>query len=150
MSTSSPQLRCVDSPLGRWTHSEWSPAHLTGIVESISYFEGEPAHPRERVFPHGRVELIVHLAERYSVVNGTRAEICPVACVTGLISSSMVVQAPPGGSRVLGVRLHPAGARAQARSASVRLTSSPIALPAPTSGSPRRAGAGGSPLSSLP
>lgn len=104
--------RRVDSPLGRWTHSEWSPAHLTGIVESIGYFAGEPAHPRERVFPNGRLELIVHLGERYSLVDGSRTELCPVACFTGLISSSMVVQAPPGGSRVLGLRLHPAGAYA--------------------------------------
>ena len=104
--------RQVDSPLGRWTHSEWSPAHLAGIVEMIGYFEGEPAHPRERVFPHGRLELFVHLSECYSVVEGTRTERCPVACVSGLISCSMVVQAPPGGSRVLGMRLHPTGAYA--------------------------------------
>ncbi|HEV8579553.1 MAG TPA: hypothetical protein VGX68_10785 [Thermoanaerobaculia bacterium] len=93
--------RHIDSPLGRWTHSEWSPAHLTGLVENISYFEGEPAHSRERVFPHGRLELFVHLSERYSVVNGTQTELCPVACVSGLISSSMIVQAPPGGSRAM-------------------------------------------------
>jgi methylphosphotriester-DNA--protein-cysteine methyltransferase len=102
----------VDSPLGRWTHSEWRPAHLAGIVEMMGYFEGEPAHPRERVFPHGRLELFVHLSDCYSVVEGTRTERCPVACISGLISSSMVVQAPPGGSRVLGMRLHPAGAYA--------------------------------------
>lgn|SRR6185295_5911533 len=102
--------RHVDSSLGRWTHSEWQPAHLAGLVENISYFEGEPAHPRERAFPNGRLELIVHLGERYRAVEPGGAEAFPVACFSGLMSSAIVVEAPPGGSRVLGMRLHPAGA----------------------------------------
>ena len=102
----------VDSSLGRWTYSEWRPAHLAGMVESLGYFDGEPAHPRERAFPNGRLDLILHLSERYRLVDGARTELCPVACFTGQLSSSIVVEAPPGGSRVLGVRLHPAGAYA--------------------------------------
>ncbi len=104
--------RRVDSALGRWTYSEWQPAHLAGFVESIGCFEGEPAHPRERVFPHGRLELMVHLGARYRPAGGSPADLYPVACFSGLMSSAAVVEAPPGGSRVLGVRLHPAGAYA--------------------------------------
>jgi len=102
----------IDSPLGRWTHTEGRSASLAGLVESIGLFEGTTVFPRERVFPNGKLELIVHLGERYREVTAAGTEICPAVCLTGLQRGPLVVEAPPGPCRVLGVRLHPAGAYA--------------------------------------
>ncbi|HKI05330.1 MAG TPA: helix-turn-helix domain-containing protein [Thermoanaerobaculia bacterium] len=104
--------RRMDSPLGCWTFSEGRPAHLAGLVESIGLFEGTTAYPRERVFPNGMLDLIVHLGERYREVTAVGTELCPAVCFTGLQWRPMVVEAPPGPCRVLSVRLHPAGAYA--------------------------------------
>jgi AraC-like DNA-binding protein len=102
----------VDSPLGRWAHSEWSPARLAGVVERISFFEGTLTFPRERVFPDGRIELNLQLGEPHRLVRGGESEPFPAACLSGLAPSSFVIEAPPGPCRVLGVRLSPAGAYA--------------------------------------
>lgn len=103
-----------DSPLGRWTHSVYRPSHLAGLVESVGHFEGFTTHRRERTFPNGLVELIVHLGERYRVIEreieGERTELCAAACLGGLYTGPLVVEAPPCPTTVLSVRLHPAGA----------------------------------------
>ena len=39
---------------------------------------------RERTFPNGLLEIIVHLGERYSVVEEHGMWMCPTACVTGV------------------------------------------------------------------
>jgi AraC-like DNA-binding protein len=66
--------------------------------------------PRERVFPNGLVELIVQLDDPYLDVIEGECLVTPASCVTGIYSSPIVVQAPRRRCRVLGVRLHPAGA----------------------------------------
>ena len=108
----SPVIQHVDSPLGRWTHSEWRPAHLAGIVERIGFFAGTLTFPRERVFPDGRIELNLQLGEPHRLVRAGGSEPFPAACLSGLAPGSFVVEAPPGGCRVLGIRLSPAGAYA--------------------------------------
>ena len=103
----------IDSTLGRWTHTEWRPARdqiLSGVVERIWDFDGMAAHPQERVFPNGLVELIVQLDDRYRDIHGDHSTLTPTVCVTGVHARPMVVQAPPRPCRVLGIRLHPAGA----------------------------------------
>jgi AraC-like DNA-binding protein len=102
--------RQVESPLGCWTQSRWSPARLAGLVESFWYFEGATTFPRERAFPNGMFELIVHFGEPYRVVEGEWTGHCSTACIGGLQTSSWVVEAPAAASPVLGVRLYPAGA----------------------------------------
>ena len=102
----------VASPLGCWTHSRWSPPHLAGLVESFWYFEGTVTFARERNFPDGIFELIVHFGEPYRVVEGEWTGRCSTACFGGLQASSWVVEAPASSPPVLGVRLHPAGAYA--------------------------------------
>ncbi len=102
--------RRVESPLGCWTQSRWSPPRLAGLVESVWYFEGSTTFPRERVFPNGMFELIVHFGEPYRVVEGEWTGRCSTACIGGLETSSWVVEAPASASPVLGIRLHPAGA----------------------------------------
>ena len=103
----------VDSPLGRWTHTGWRPAPghpLEWALDRVWDFHGMAAHPRERVFPNGHLELIVQLDDRYLDVTAAGIVSTPAACVTGIFSRSAVVQAPPRPCRVLGVRLRPAGA----------------------------------------
>jgi len=104
------QTTHVASPLGCWTQSRWSPRHLAGLVESFWYFEGATTFPRERIFPNGMFELIVHFGDPYRVVEGAWTGTCSTACFGGMEAGSWVVEAPASAPPVLGVRLHPAGA----------------------------------------
>lgn len=99
-----------DSPLGRWVLARWAPARLNGVVDGIWYFEGTLFELRERHFPHGRVEMVVHLGPVYRRVDGDRCEPFTPTCVSGLLLRPDVIEAPPGLTAVLGVRLLPAGA----------------------------------------
>jgi AraC-like DNA-binding protein len=100
----------VESPLGRWTMTGWQPPHLAGVVDSIWHFEGTMAFLRERTFPSGLLQLIVHLGRRYRVVEKGRAELCPEMCVGGLQTGPLVVESPGTLCRVMGVQLLPVGA----------------------------------------
>jgi AraC-like DNA-binding protein len=103
----------IDSPLGRWTMTEWRPPHLAGLVEFLWHFEGRMTYLRERVFPNGLLEIILHLDARYRLVEGSGGPaLCPTACVGGLHASPFVVEAPAHFCRVIGVRLRPVGAYA--------------------------------------
>jgi AraC-like DNA-binding protein len=104
--------RTVDSALGRWTHTTWCPPRLAAVVEHLWHFEGRVTLLRERTFPGGHVELIVHLGPRYRGVDagGGGATPYPVACVAGVQTTPLVVEAPDAPSCVLGVRLRPVGA----------------------------------------
>jgi AraC-like DNA-binding protein len=102
----------VDSPLGRWTQSRWSPPHLAGLAESFWYFEGRTTFARERNFPNGMFELIVHFGDPYRVVEGEWTGRCSTACLGGLQSRPWVVEAPASAPPVLGIQLYPAGAYA--------------------------------------
>jgi AraC-like DNA-binding protein len=102
----------VVSPLGCWTQSRWSPPHLAGLVEAFWYFEGTTTFARERNFPDGKFELIVHFGDPYRVIEGEWTGRCSTACFGGLQTNSWVVEAPASSPPVLGVRLHPAGAYA--------------------------------------
>src|SRR5262245_58442256 len=55
-----------DSQFGCWMQSEWRPAHLARLVERFWYSEGTLVSARERVFPNGHAELVVHLGEVFS------------------------------------------------------------------------------------
>jgi len=102
--------RQVDGPLGRWTHTEWRPAHLAGVVECLWYFEGALTYPRERIFPNGLMELVVHFGAPYRLVEERGTDPFTTACFGGLQPAAMVIEAPPGPGSVLGVRMRPAGA----------------------------------------
>jgi len=99
-----------DGDLGCWTHSLWQPAHLARFVERFWYSAGTTAVARERVLPNGLVELALCLAEPHRLVEGAGPARL-VACVTGMQLGPIVIE-HPGYHRVLGLRLHPAGARA--------------------------------------
>lgn len=99
--------------LGAWTLTMGYPSHLAGLVADIWHFEGLMHLPRERHLPNGMLDLVLQLGgERYSDVYGAKREVCPMACVGGMQTGAMVIEAPEGRSTVLGLRLHPAGAYA--------------------------------------
>lgn len=107
----------VDSALGRWTHHAWEPPDLppalAGIVQMLWHFDGQTTLPRERTFPGGYLELIVHLGPRFRPVDqGAAGDPFPLACLTGVQTRSQVIEAPSERCRVLGIRLHPVGAYA--------------------------------------
>lgn len=102
-----------DSDLGCWTHTQWLPGPgdpLGWAVDRVWDFDGMAAHPQERVFPNGLLELIVQLDDRYLDVLPEGIRPTPAVCVTGIHSRPVVVRAPRRPCRVVGVRLHPAGA----------------------------------------
>lgn len=100
----------IEGPWGRWLQSEYRPPQLAGLVDFLWDFEGRMALPRERAFPNGQFEIIVHLGERFRLIEGEGPELCPVGCIGGMYSSPIVVEAPAGSVGVLGIRLQPAGA----------------------------------------
>jgi AraC-like DNA-binding protein len=118
--------RDIDSALGRWTHHEWRPAQLAGVVERIWHFDGLTTHRRERLFPNGMVELVVQLDEPHWLIARGRTR-TPALCVTGLQTGAMLIESP-GRCRVMGIRLHPAGAYALLARPVHELTGRTIAL----------------------
>jgi AraC-like DNA-binding protein len=105
--------RRLDSELGQWTHTVWNPCRghrLAWAVEGVWDFHGTLALPRERVFPNGLLEMIVQLDELHRDVLDTGTVLTPATCVTGIQTRSFIVESPRSRCRVVGVRLHPAGA----------------------------------------
>lgn len=102
----------VDDAFGAWTYLHCRPSHLSGLVDHIWLFDGVMTSLRERTFPNGLLEIIVHLGERYSVVEKHGVRVCPTTCVTGVQLEHLIVEAPVARTRVLGLRLTPAGAYA--------------------------------------
>jgi AraC-like DNA-binding protein len=75
------------------------------------YFEGRPTHRRERFFPFGALELIVHLDDDvYREVNAAGVEPYSRACVSGQMLAPIVIEAPAAHTAVIGIRLRAAGA----------------------------------------
>ncbi|HSJ63434.1 MAG TPA: helix-turn-helix transcriptional regulator, partial [Gemmatimonadaceae bacterium] len=109
------QERRIESDLGAWTHSECRPPKLAGMVDLLWHFQGRMTLLRERHFPSGLLGLIVHLGPRYREVEPLPNDTYPLVSIGGLQTSSFLIEAPPGECCVLGVELHPAGARALLR-----------------------------------
>src|SRR4051812_40195088 len=111
MSGSPVTMLRVDSPLGSWTHCEWRPAHLAGIVDHMWHFEGRMSLPRERTFPGGYLELVLPLGPRFRDVDarGVSGARFPLFCLTGLHTRPVVIEAPDERCCVMGVRLRPVG-----------------------------------------
>lgn len=101
-----------ESELGAWTQLSFRPSRLAGLVESIWLFDGNLSR-RERYYPTGELDLIVHLdapSETFRIVEGQPAAACPSSCLAGLIVAPLVIEVPAATSRMVGVRLRPAGA----------------------------------------
>jgi AraC-like DNA-binding protein len=102
----------VDSPFGRWTHTEWRPAHLAAVIDAIWHFEGKTTLPRERLFPAAHLELILHIGACFRDVDalGVTRDQFPRACLTGMQLAPAVIEAPAEACCVIGIRLKPIGA----------------------------------------
>lgn len=98
-----------DSPLGAFTYTSWRPPHLAGLVDLVWAYTGPTSHRRKRVFPNGRVEVLLNFAAPYRLDGGAGAEHCRVAWLGGLQEGPLVVEQPDR-QDVVGVRLRPAGA----------------------------------------
>jgi AraC-like DNA-binding protein len=92
-------------------YREHRPAHLSRYIDLVWYFEGPTTDRRKRVFPNGKVELLVNMGEPYQVIEGKGTERLTTGCVSGMQSGPMVLEQPPR-QKALGVRLRPAGAYA--------------------------------------
>jgi AraC-like DNA-binding protein len=100
-----------ETPLGAWLYSECRPARLAGLVDLVWYFEGPSANRRKRVFPNGRLELLVNLGDPYRVAFGSVTTLLTQGGLSGLQSEPMVIE-QPAHQKCLGIRLRPAGAYA--------------------------------------
>ncbi len=102
----------IDSPLGQWTHHEHRVARLRDVLDCLWHFDGRMVLPRERTFPGGYVELILHLGPLFRDVlaNGARGDEFAVACLTGPQLQPLVIESPDERCCVLGIRLTPVGA----------------------------------------
>ncbi|TVP45786.1 MAG: AraC family transcriptional regulator [Gemmatimonadales bacterium] len=98
------------SPLGLWSLARWRPPDLAPHVEEIWFFEGTMALRRERHYPHGQLDLILHLGPRYRRISGAEPGRFSRAPASGLFLRPDVIEAPEGRSAALGIRLHPSGA----------------------------------------
>lgn len=98
-----------DSELGAWTQLAWRPSALAGLVESVWLFD-EKLRRRERYYPTGELDLIVQLDAPFRIVEGQPAAACPPSSLAGLLVAPLVIEGPAVRSRMLGVRLRPAGA----------------------------------------
>jgi AraC-like DNA-binding protein len=65
---------------------------------------------RERHYPHGQLDLVVHLGPRYRRISGAEPGRFSRASASGLFIRPDVIEAPAGRSAALGIRLHPSGA----------------------------------------
>jgi AraC-like DNA-binding protein len=102
----------INDAYGAWTYLQCRSTPLAGLLDRIWVFDGTMTSLRERTFPNGLLEIIVQLGDCYRVVEHRGTWLCPRACMTGLQLEHLVVEAPAARTRVLGIRLTPAGAYA--------------------------------------
>ena len=100
-----------DDALGRFLYAEWRPAHLAAFVDLLWYAEGSATFPRKRLFPNGRIELLVNLGDPIRLVEGVGSSVLKSGWLSGLHERPVVIECS-GRVRTLGVRLKPAGAMA--------------------------------------
>ncbi len=102
----------INSPLGQWTHHEHRVHALSDVLDHLWHFDGRMALPRERTFPGGYLEIILHLGPQFRDVHadGTSGAPFPVACLTGSQTRPVVIESPNAHCCVLGIRLTPIGA----------------------------------------
>jgi len=100
----------LSSRLELWSLARWTPPDLAPHVEEIWVFEGMLALARERHYPHGQLDLVLHLGPRYRRIAGAEPGRFSRAAASGLFLRPDVIEAPNGRSAALGVRLHPSGA----------------------------------------
>lgn len=116
-----------DSPLGTWTQYDCAPRDLADVVESIWEVDGVVTHPRSRIFPNGRVDLIVNLGPPQEVVDGRDLTVFDWACVSGLQEVPLVIDSTRR-THLFGIRFHPTGAHACLAGASMSVRTRVVSL----------------------
>lgn len=106
-----PQVHRFDSALGRWTLHEWRPPRLAPWLDLLWLSDGHTAFPRKRIFPNGRLELIVNLGDPMRLVLGAGPALFVGGTLSGVHSGPIEIEMKTH-HRTLGVRLRPAGALA--------------------------------------
>ena len=96
-------------PTGSWSFSSWRPPHLAGVVDHMWAYSGPTSHRLKRVFPNGRVELLINFGDPYRILDGRGADHCRIAWLGGPQVGPLLVHQPLR-QDVMGVRLLPAGA----------------------------------------
>jgi AraC-like DNA-binding protein len=100
-----------DDHRGHWSYREWRPGALERFVELIWESEGTTTEEFDRHFPHGRIELLLNLGgDRFDLVEPDGPGFKSTWLVGILMRPTVCTQ--PRRHRVLGIRLHPAGAYA--------------------------------------
>jgi len=95
------------SPLGSWSYCVWRPPQLHGLIDHLWAYDGPSSHRLKRVFPNGRVEILLNFGDAYRLVEGAGAEACRNAWLSGPQVGPIVLE-QPAHQRVIGVRLRPA------------------------------------------
>lgn len=104
------RTRSHRSQFGEWRHSLAVPApDLAEDVEAIWEVRGRQAYSRDRVLPHGRLELIVSLGPAQALDEGGRLRWFDGAFLSGLQGGALITECP-GEVHLVGVTLRPLGA----------------------------------------
>jgi AraC-like DNA-binding protein len=102
-----------DSPIGRWRFTAAFPAPpLHDLVEMLWEVEGWTAYTRDKILPHGAVDVLFNLGDTCRVLDArdaARAADFRHAWVAGLQEEPLLVETPAEGARV-GIRFRPGGA----------------------------------------
>jgi AraC-like DNA-binding protein len=106
-----PKVQRFDNALGRWTLLEWAPPQLARWIDLVWLSDGVATFPRKRIFPNGRLELIVNLGVPMRLAIGAGVEWFHGGTISGVQTGPLVIEMDRS-HRVLGVRLRPGGARA--------------------------------------
>ena len=75
------------------------------------YAQGRATFPRKRLFPNGRIELLVNLGDPIRLVEGVGSPVLKSGWLSGLHARPVVIESSYS-TACLGVRLKPAGAHA--------------------------------------
>jgi AraC-like DNA-binding protein len=105
---------------------------LAGLVKCVWNYEAnahETASRFERIVPDGNPEFIVHHGTPFTVVTPERVRtILPRAFMMGQMTRPIAFDPNHGTPRIVGVRFHPAGARAIFGAAMDEFTDNPVEL----------------------
>ena len=102
-----------DSPIGRWQFTAAIPEPpLQDLVEMCWEVDGWTAHTRDKILPHGAVDVLFNLGDTCHVLDARdagRRTSFRHAWVAGLQEEPLLVETPAEGARV-GIRFRPGGA----------------------------------------
>src|SRR5262245_49530578 len=92
------------SSLGAWTYQETRPASLAHAVETIWEIRGWVANPLSRIFPNGRVDLLLNLGPGQRVLDGRGLTAFDGSCLSGVQVGPLLVESGRE-THLFGVRL---------------------------------------------